>query len=335
MRSMSKVLVYLLGVLLLTASVAYAHGKDVEGSKDHPLISRFAGSIIKYYDVKQFDEYTLPLGKVVREFDERGETVFVLKESKRLEGKVTRIFYEAPKGRSTLEIYRSYESALKKAGFEILFSGAGEELGRFFDRIIYPESRLSGRCWIIDVKTRPQRYLAARLSRPEGEVYISLYTSLHTLQYGPVDVREDWPAINLVVVEIRPMEVGLVTAGTMLGDIAKVGHVAIYGIHFDFGKADVKPESDPVLKEIARLLQQNPNLKLHVVGHTDNVGDLTYNMKLSQGRADAVVKELVSKHGVDANRLKAHGVGPLSPVASNKTEEGRAKNRRVELVERQ
>ncbi|MCL0075116.1 OmpA family protein [Thermodesulfovibrionales bacterium] len=335
MRSMSKVLVYLLGVLLLTASVAYAQGKDVEGSKDHPLISRFAGSIIKYYDVKQFDEYTLPLGKVVREFDERGETVFVLKESTRLEGKVTRIFYEAPKGRSILEIYRSYESALKKAGFEILFSGAGEELGRFFDRIIYPERRLSGRCWIVGVKTRPQRYLAARLPRPEGEVYISLYTSLHTLQYGPVDVREDWPAINLVVVEIRPMEVGLVTAGTMLGDIAKVGHVAIYGIHFDFGKADVKPESDPVLKEIARLLQQNPNLKLHVVGHTDNVGDLTYNMKLSQGRADAVVKELVSKHGVDANRLKAHGVGPLSPMASNKTEEGRAKNRRVELVERQ
>ncbi|MCL0072334.1 OmpA family protein [Thermodesulfovibrionales bacterium] len=127
----------------------------------------------------------------------------------------------------------------------------------------------------------------------------------------------------------------MVTAGTMLGDIAKVGHVAIYGIHFDFGKADVKPESDPVLKEIARLLQQNPNLKLHVVGHTDNVGDLTYNMKLSQGRADAVVKELVSKHGVDANRLKAHSVGPLSPMASNKTEEGRAKNQRVELVKRQ
>ncbi|MCL0061253.1 OmpA family protein [Thermodesulfovibrionales bacterium] len=336
MRSMSKVLVYLLGVLLLTASVAYAQGKDVEGSKDHPLISRFAGSVIKFYDVKQFDEYVLPLGKAVGEFDEeKRRPVVKLTESKRLEGKVTRIFYEAPEGRSTLEIYRSYESALKKAGFEILFSGAGEELGRFFDRIIYPERRLSGRCWIIDVKTRPQRYLAARLSRPEGEVYISLYTSLHTLQYGPGDVREDWPAINLVVVEIRPMEVGLVTAGTMLGDIAKVGHVAIYGIHFDFGKADVKPESDPVLKEIASLLQQNPNLKLHVVGHTDNVGDLTYNMKLSQGRADAVVKEIISKYGIDANRLKAHGVGPLSPMASNKTEEGRAKNRRVELVERQ
>ena len=116
-------------------------------------------------------------------------------------------------------------------------------------------------------------------------------------------------------------------------DIARAGRVAIYGIYFDFGKAEVKPESDPVLKEIAKLLQQNPTLQLHVVGHTDNVGDLTYNMKLSQDRADAAVKELVSKHGVDAKRLKAHGVGPLAPVASNKTEEGRTKNRRVELVE--
>ncbi|MCL0034272.1 DUF4892 domain-containing protein [Thermodesulfovibrionales bacterium] len=334
MRSMSKVLVYLLGVLLLTASVAYAHGKDVEGSKDHPLISRFAGSVIKFYDVKQFDEYVLPLGKAVREFDEeKRRPALKLTESKRLEGKVTRIFYEAPEGRSTLEVFRSYEAALKNAGFEILFSGAGEELGYDLDRFIYHRGRLGK--FNISALSRPQRYLAAKLSHPEGEVYVSLYTSLHSISGHRVDRREDHPAIKLVVVEIRPMEVGLVTAGTMLGDIAKVGHVAIYGIHFDFGKTDVKPESDPVLKEIARLLQQNPNLKLHVVGHTDNVGDLTYNMKLSQGRADAVVKELVSKHGVDANRLKAHSVGPLSPMASNKTEEGRAKNQRVELVKRQ
>jgi outer membrane protein OmpA-like peptidoglycan-associated protein len=131
------------------------------------------------------------------------------------------------------------------------------------------------------------------------------------------------------------MEIGLVTvnADALAKDIARTGHVAIYGIYFDTGKADLKPESEPVLKEIAKLLQHNPELKLYVVGHTDNVGDLTYNMKLSQARANAVVEELVSKYGVDAKRLKAHGVGPLSPVVSNNTEEGRAKNRRVELVE--
>lgn len=337
MRMQNKIVFCLLGVLILTSSITLAQERDIEGSEDHPLVSRFSGSVIKYYLLKQFDEYTLPLGKALREFDEEGNAVFKLAESKRLEGTIIRIFYEAPKDRSTLEIYRSYESALKRAGFEVLFSGAGkDELGRFFNKFIYPETRLSDRVRIVDTKTRPQRYLAARLSRPEGgEVYLSLYTSLHTLQYGSVDVREDWPAINLVVVEIKPMEEGLVTAGTMMEDITKTGRVAIYGIYFDFGKADVKPESDQVLKEIAKLLQQNPKFKLHVVGHTDNVGELIYNMKLSQDRADAVVKELISQYGVDENSLKAHGVGPLSPVASNKTEEGRAKNRRVELVERQ
>jgi len=334
MKSKNKVMFCLLGVLLLTTSVAYAQGKDVEGSKDHPLVSRFAGSVIKHYDVKQFDEYVLPLGMVVWTRDEKGRDVYELKKSKRLEGKVTRIFYEAPKGRSTLEIYRSYESALKRAGFEILFSGAGEDkLGQYFHKFIYPEGGPDIGVW--DVQAKPQRYLSAKLSRPEGEVYISVYTSLHSFFDHEVADFRYWPAINLVVVEIKPMEEGLVTAGTMMEDIARAGRVAIYGIYFDFGKADVKPESVPTLEEIAKLLQQNPKLKLHVVGHTDNVGDLTYNMELSKARADAVVKELVSKYGVDTNRLKAHGVGPLSPAASNKTEEGRVKNRRVELVERQ
>ena len=333
MRIQSKIVFCLLGVFILISSITFAQERDIEGSKDHPLVSRFSGSVIKHYVLKQFDEYTLPLGKAVREFEE-GEAIFKLTESKRLEGRVTLIFYEAPKDRSTLEIYRSYESALKRAGFEILFSGAGDELGRFFTKFIYPETRLGEHLFIIEAETRPQRYLAAKLSRPEGEVYLSLYTSLHTLQYGPVDVREDWPAINLVVVEIQPMEEGMVTAGAMIEDISRTGRVAIYGIYFDFGKADLKPESEPVLKEISKLLQQNPELKLHVVGHTDNIGELTYNMELSQARADAVVKELVSKYGVDVNSVKAYGVGPLSPMASNKNEEGRSKNRRVELVER-
>ena len=122
-------------------------------------------------------------------------------------------------------------------------------------------------------------------------------------------------------------------AKSMATDISASGKVAIYGIYFDFNKADVKPESESTLKEITKLLQQDAKLKLYVVGHTDNVGGLDYNMKLSQQRAEAVVKELVSKYKADGSRLKALGVGPAAPVTSNKTEEGRAKNRRVELVE--
>ena len=82
------------------------------------------------------------------------------------------------------------------------------------------------------------------------------------------------------------------------------------------------------------MLSQNPKFNLYVVGHTDDVGTVSFNMDLSQKRADAVVDKLVSKYGADKNRLQAFGVGCLAPVATNKTEEGKAKNRRVELVEK-
>jgi outer membrane protein OmpA-like peptidoglycan-associated protein len=115
-------------------------------------------------------------------------------------------------------------------------------------------------------------------------------------------------------------------------DIKATGHAAVYGIFFDTGKSEIKPESEKALAEIAKLLQKDPGLKLHVVGHTDSVGVMDANMKLSQARAEAVVQALVTRHGIAAGRLKSFGVGPLAPVASNDTEEGKAKNRRVELV---
>jgi outer membrane protein OmpA-like peptidoglycan-associated protein len=124
-----------------------------------------------------------------------------------------------------------------------------------------------------------------------------------------------------------------VNAAAMAADIAQSGHASIYGIYFDTGKSVLKPESDATLAEISKLLAADPALKLDVVGHTDNVGGLASNMTLSKQRADAVVAALVSKYRVSAARLQSAGVGPLAPVATNKTEDGRAKNRRVELVE--
>lgn len=115
-------------------------------------------------------------------------------------------------------------------------------------------------------------------------------------------------------------------------ELKNTGHAAVYGIFFDTGKSDLKPESQTAVGEIAKLLKQDANLKVYVVGHTDNVGVLESNMKLSQARAEAVVQELTRKHGIPASRLKSFGNGPYAPVSSNDTEEGRAKNRRVELV---
>ena len=131
------------------------------------------------------------------------------------------------------------------------------------------------------------------------------------------------------------METNMVTvsASEMATGIANTGSVALYGILFDFNSATVKPESMPTLEEIAKLLKGDPNLRLLVVGHTDNVGTFDFNKDLSQRRAAAVVQTLTSKFTVDAKRLTPFGVSFASPVASNKTDDGRAKNRRVQLVE--
>jgi len=115
-------------------------------------------------------------------------------------------------------------------------------------------------------------------------------------------------------------------------DILATGHTAVYGIYFDTNKAEIKPTSTVALSEIVKLLKGKPNLKIFVVGHTDSTGDVAVNMKLSQARAEAVLNALVGQYGIAATRLKGYGVGPLAPVASNDTEEGKAKNRRVELV---
>jgi len=122
-------------------------------------------------------------------------------------------------------------------------------------------------------------------------------------------------------------------AASMIADIAATGHVAVYGITFDADSAVIRPEADAVIAEIAKLLKQNASLKLFVVGHTANVGSVEAGLKLSQARAEAVVKTLTGKHGIAASRLFPYGVGPYCPVSTNQTEEGRAKNRRVELVQ--
>ena len=124
----------------------------------------------------------------------------------------------------------------------------------------------------------------------------------------------------------------MANAGAMGNDINTTGHVAVYGIYFETGKSEIKPESDASISEIAKLLKNNGALNVYVVGHTDNVGSFDSNMKLSKDRADAVVKGLAGKHGIAAARLKPYGVASLAPVTSNGTEDGKAKNRRVELV---
>jgi len=134
------------------------------------------------------------------------------------------------------------------------------------------------------------------------------------------------------IVHLKEMQQEVTADATALGsELNKSGHVAVYGIHFDTAKADILPNSEATLNEIMKLMQQDSALKVSVEGHTDNQGSPVANQTLSEKRAQAVVKWL-TQHGVASGRLTAKGFGPTHPIADNSTEDGRAKNRRVELV---
>jgi outer membrane protein OmpA-like peptidoglycan-associated protein len=139
---------------------------------------------------------------------------------------------------------------------------------------------------------------------------------------------------QLVVISPEQMEkkMTFVNADEMKTALHDSGKVALYGLYFDSDKDAVKAESQPTLDEIAKLLKSEPSLRLHVVGHTDDQGKPEYNLDLSRRRAASVVRELTSKLGADGKRVDAFGCGLYSPIAANETEDGRAKNRRVELV---
>ena len=136
--------------------------------------------------------------------------------------------------------------------------------------------------------------------------------------------------LNIVERQLMKQDV-VANAAALNSGLKGNGHVEVPGIFFDFGKSDVKPESEAALKEVAAMLGANPALKVWVVGHTDNVGSADGNMKLSEARAAAVVKALAQR-GIAPGQLAPHGAGPYAPVASNSTDDGRARNRRVELV---
>lgn len=121
-------------------------------------------------------------------------------------------------------------------------------------------------------------------------------------------------------------------AAALANDLRSTGHAAVYGILFDTGRADIKPESAQAIGEIAKLLKNDSSLKLYVVGHTDNVGSVESNLKLSDQRAQSVMKALVADHGIASARLRAFGCAQFAPVGANDSDEGRTKNRRVELV---
>lgn len=152
-----------------------------------------------------------------------------------------------------------------------------------------------------------------------------VYIKVHTAANSP-----DSKSYRIEVVEVETMKQDVVV--NMDEAINQYGKVAIYGILFDVGKSDIKPESAQSLKQITDYLNANPSVKIFIVGHTDNTGTLVNNTALSKSRAESIKNYLVSSAKIDEARLSTAGVASLCPVSTNDTEEGRRLNRRVEIV---
>ncbi len=325
--------------LVLIASIGNAAiasefpSHDMRGSHDHPIVSRFAGSTIFGYQQIDYGSATLPIGP----YDGNAQHGF--KRSEDVEGKITRIAYVAPTGKSTLEVYRNFTQALEGAGFATRFACAGDTCGNaadFSDRIIDPlldqmgagaHNLMLNSLYAVDGDAR---VLTAHLDRAAGAVDVSL---LVAHQQDSSDKRPI--GVLLQIVEAKPMATGQVSvdAKAMSQGLAQNGHIALYGIRYASDSAVLDKESATTLAEMAKLLKAQPTLKVYIVGHTDDSGSLAHNLTLSQQRAESVVKALAKDYGIAATRMAAKGLASYAPVASNRDDAGKARNRRVELVE--
>lgn len=327
-------------VALVLSAPSQAIGPDVSGGADHPIVSRFAGSQMVGYQQLDFDTGQFFLPNKASGFDPAKE----IDPAKPVlaEGKLTRLVYVAPAGKSALEVHRNFEQALKAAGLKVLTSVDGRNAwwnpGQHWRANFSNASFLSPFAADISPFDREGLYLYGTLSRGGVDVAVSVLSgpvNLFTRSHYKTGESTAQAAVAIQIVEPRAMATGQVTASAeAIGKgLDAEGRIALYGLHFDTGKSEIKPSSKPQLDEMAAVLKARPTLRVHIVGHTDNVGSLDANLALSLKRAEAVVAALVNTHRIDARRLNARGVASLSPVASNRSEAGRALNRRVELVE--
>jgi OOP family OmpA-OmpF porin len=229
---------------------------------------------------------------VKKDFDAFDVVINKAGEMKNLEGSGETLKLVCPASQSALQLHRNVEAALKKSGYTIVFSGRHE------------------------AHERPA------VTAQKGAQWISV-------QMGDFN---EFPIYEQTAVLVKAMEQQMSASAQAMSDaIARSGRLDVYGITFATGQAAITPASDAVLNDVLAVLAANPDWRLRIEGHTDNVGDKAANMKLSTARAAAVAAWLTGK-GVDAGRLTTAGLGDTQPVGENTTEEGRARNRRVVLI---
>lgn len=324
----SRLLASIVLGLAAASACAAAPTADRAGGKDHPLVSRYEGSLLYDYGVN-------PLGPA--QVVERDKTGPVLRP---VEGRLNNRLYWGPKDTAALAIFRNYQAALQSAGFETLFGCETvqcEKLGiqRMVQDFPYEARWVKGDPLVNILNSGNQKdfhYISARRQTGAGFTYVQVALA------GP---RADGDSAGRVrqfiqIIEPAQADMGKVTvdAKAIGAGLQRDGKIALYGVNFDTSKAALRADSAPQLQSMADALKAQPAMKVLIVGHTDNQGDIEANLALSQKRAQAVVEALAGKYGIPAARLSARGVSSFAPVSSNASEEGRARNRRVEMVVR-
>jgi len=337
----------LFAVVLLAASTAVladtaVPARDLPGLSDPPNLPRYTGSVLVYRDDVAYDEVKLPIAKTATA-DGKERLTRSLERS----GQRSAAQYVTPAGRSALEVVRSYQQAARSAGYEVAYECAGDACGDSqnirsteFAGLVAPSAY-----WVKIDDNTPAACAGGHFTGEFRYTVLDNKSSgavLAVMAWRPGDVSvycqeaEFKKRTSVFVVRVEPkareQRMETLTASELSQSLTATGKVAVYGILFDSNRADIKAESKASLDQIGTLLRQQPALKLHVVGHTDNVGNLPANLDLSKRRADAVAAALGRDYGIARERLTANGVASLAPVASNAAEAGRAKNRRVELV---
>ena len=307
---------YLKSLLILSLSVALPAWATA-----NPL-ANYKGAEIHKSQSKTYDEYELYYGPMeyIENVDTTEEEGYMPRETIKLTGEATKYVYDHREKDSALEIARSVRKVLEKKGFKIEYYCEHDSCGYVDGWRLYLSEEIGG----VD---KNQYYLVGKSkSKPNIEEYIVFYVN-------DLDVRPR----SVVHVIKADLNTGLISEPVISStDLAKElnsqGRVEISGIYFDFDSSVLKKESAPALKEVAKMLNEKNDIKLFVVGHSDSVGSIGYNLKLSKQRASSVIKHLVSNEGINKLRLEAYGIGPLSPLKKNDQSASNAENRRVEVV---
>jgi OmpA-OmpF porin, OOP family len=319
-----------LNVLLALLLPTWLAAADLPGSKDPVGMKRYEGSEIIGYHAPKFDEYLLPLGPPI----EMAPPAY--DKSLRVSGLLSRYTYLAPVGRSPAEVFHNYQSEFQRLELETLYEKNAGEHGWFGPTLDAPAAE-DGIKQVLAYNEAEERIIVGKSKDAQPTYYFVFVTSYKDGLKPPRLEKQITPGrvlAQLIIVAPEQMEqkMAFVSAADMSKSLADTGHIALYGVYFDTDQDALRPDSAKTLQQIAQLLSGQSGLRLHIVGHTDNQGTEAHNLDLSRRRAASVVRELTGQYGIAANRLDSFGAGWFAPVASNEADDGRAKNRRVELV---